>query len=145
MKLTTVRLGLRTKVLVAYATRCGATAGMSEGIAKVLCEEGSYVRVANLKEEKIKDISDYDPVVMGSGIQMFRRTGEAEEVPQRNSQQENGGFPIVIKKILERKDKEDELAKACKDDLKKRQRSTGCTQSPWLCSAASSTTTKWAS
>src|SRR4030066_582297 len=66
------------KTLIVYGTRYGATAGTSEEIAKVLREEGFDVKVANLKEEKIKDISEYEFIVVGSGMRIFRWTGEAE-------------------------------------------------------------------
>ncbi|HLC00143.1 MAG TPA: flavodoxin domain-containing protein, partial [Candidatus Bathyarchaeia archaeon] len=58
------------KTLIVYATRYGATAGTAEEIAKVLREEGFDVKVVNAKEEKIKDISEYELVVVGGGLQM---------------------------------------------------------------------------
>ena len=69
----------RMKALIVYGTRYGATAGTSEEIAKVLREEGLEVKVVNAKKERVKDISPYDLVVVGSGMQMFKWTGEAED------------------------------------------------------------------
>jgi menaquinone-dependent protoporphyrinogen oxidase len=66
------------QVLIAYGTRYGATEGTSEEIARVLRAEGLEVRVANLKKEKVKDISVYDLVIVGSGMQMAKWTGAAE-------------------------------------------------------------------
>jgi menaquinone-dependent protoporphyrinogen oxidase len=66
------------KALIVYGTRYGATAGTSEEIAKVLRGEGIDVDVINAKKEKVKDISDYDLVVVGSGMQMAKWTGDAE-------------------------------------------------------------------
>jgi len=66
------------KALIAYATRYGATTGTSEEIAKVLREEGLDVKVANAKEEKITDISEYNLILVGSGMQMGKWTSEAE-------------------------------------------------------------------
>jgi len=60
------------KVLIVYGTRYGATEGTSEEIARVLRSEGLEVRVANAGKEKIKDISEYDLVIVGSGMQMAR-------------------------------------------------------------------------
>ena len=37
------------------------------------------VEVVNAKEQKIKDITPYDLVIVGSGIQMHRWTGEPED------------------------------------------------------------------
>ncbi len=66
------------KVLIVYGTRYGATEGTSEEIAKVLRGEGLDVRAVNAKKEKVKDISGYDLVIVGSGMQMARWTGTAE-------------------------------------------------------------------
>ena len=54
------------KTLLVYGTRYGATAGTSEEIAKVLQAEGLEVKVVNAKEEKIKDISPYELIIVGS-------------------------------------------------------------------------------
>jgi menaquinone-dependent protoporphyrinogen oxidase len=71
-------LGTSMKSLIVYGTRYGATAEASEEIARVLREEGIDVKVVNLKDEKVKDISEYDLIVVGSGMQMFRWMGAAE-------------------------------------------------------------------
>jgi len=66
------------KTLTVYGTRYGATAGTSEEIAKGLREEGLEVRVANVKNEKIKALSEYELVVVGSGMMMGKWTGEPD-------------------------------------------------------------------
>jgi menaquinone-dependent protoporphyrinogen IX oxidase len=66
------------KVLIVYGTRYGATESTSEEIAKILQGEGLDIRVINAKKEKIKDISGYDLVIVGSGMQMAKWTGAAE-------------------------------------------------------------------
>jgi menaquinone-dependent protoporphyrinogen IX oxidase len=68
-----------SKALIIYGTRYGAAAGTSEEIATVLRQEGLEVRVANAKEERIRDIAEYDLVIVGSGILMDRWTGEPED------------------------------------------------------------------
>jgi menaquinone-dependent protoporphyrinogen oxidase len=67
-----------TKALIVYGTRYGATSRTSEDIADVFRQEGLDVRVVNLKDEKVKDIRDYDLVVIGSGIKIRRWTKEPE-------------------------------------------------------------------
>ncbi len=67
------------KTLIAFSTRYGATESTSNEIAKVLTEEGFDVRVVNLKNEKIKDISEYNLVIVGSGMQMGRWCKESEK------------------------------------------------------------------
>jgi menaquinone-dependent protoporphyrinogen oxidase len=66
------------KVLIVYGTRYGATETTSEEIAKVLRGQGLEVKVVNVKNEKIKDVSPYDLIVVGSGMQMGKWTGEPE-------------------------------------------------------------------
>src|SRR3989304_4333741 len=68
-----------TKALIVYGTRYGATASTSEEIAGTLRKEGFDVRVVNAKEEKVRDIAEYDLVIVGSGIQINRWTGEPEQ------------------------------------------------------------------
>ena len=67
------------RTLIVYGTRYGATISTSEEIAKVLAKvlqsEGLEVTVVNAKEEKIKDISPYELVIVGSGMQFARWTG----------------------------------------------------------------------
>jgi menaquinone-dependent protoporphyrinogen IX oxidase len=46
----------------------------------VLREEGFEVRVINAKKEKVKDISEYEFVIVGAGLQMMRWCGEAEKI-----------------------------------------------------------------
>ncbi len=56
------------KVLIVYGTRYGATAGTSEVIARMLRKENFDVKIVNAKEEKVKDISEYGLIVVGSGM-----------------------------------------------------------------------------
>jgi menaquinone-dependent protoporphyrinogen oxidase len=67
------------KALIVYGTRYGATAMTSEEIADLFRQEGLDVKVVNLKDEKVKDISDYELVVVGSGIRINRWTKEPQK------------------------------------------------------------------
>ena len=69
---------MKLKILIAYCTRYGATESTSEEIAKVLREEGFDVHVANTKKEKIKDISEYEFIIVAAGLQMFKWCKESE-------------------------------------------------------------------
>ena len=103
------------KTLLVYGTRYGATAGTSEEIAKVLQTEGFDVKVVNAKEEKIKDITPYDLIVVGTGLQLGRWTGEIEdflklfqsELPKKKV----ALFVSSMKTVLEREGKLEQLAK----------------------------------
>lgn len=66
------------RVLIVYGTRYGATETTSAEIARVLQAEGLDVRIVNARKEKIKDISSYDSIIVGSGMQMGKWTGEPE-------------------------------------------------------------------
>ena len=68
-----------TKALIVYGTRYGATAKTSEQIAEVLCQEGLDVRVVSLKKDKVKDITEYGLVIVGSGIKIGKWTKEPEK------------------------------------------------------------------
>ncbi|MFB3888457.1 MAG: flavodoxin domain-containing protein [Candidatus Bathyarchaeia archaeon] len=113
--------GIKMKALIAYGTRYGATAGTSEEIAKVLREEGFDVKVANLKEEKVKDVSEYDLIVVGSGMRIFRWTSEPEDFlkkfQKQLAQKKVALFISSMKEAMEREGKKDEIAKEWKDSL----------------------------
>ena len=68
----------KAKILIAYGTRYGATTGTAEEIAKVLRDEGFEVKIVNLKEEKVKDLSDFDVIIIGSGIKMDMWTSKTK-------------------------------------------------------------------
>jgi menaquinone-dependent protoporphyrinogen oxidase len=69
--------------LIVYGTRYGATQGTSEEIARVLCDEGFDVKVVNAKAETVSDISEYELVIVGSGIRIGKWTGEADAFLKR--------------------------------------------------------------
>jgi len=52
--------------LVTYTSRTGWTVGVAEAIGKTLAEDGAHVDVLPMSD--VKDLSAYDAVVAGSGI-----------------------------------------------------------------------------
>jgi menaquinone-dependent protoporphyrinogen IX oxidase len=68
-----------TKALIVYGTRFGATASTSEEIAEILRSERIDVKVVNSKKDKVQDITEYELVIVGSGIQINKWTGEPEK------------------------------------------------------------------
>jgi menaquinone-dependent protoporphyrinogen oxidase len=56
-------------VLVAYATRHGATAGIAERVAVDLCHDG--VTAEALPVNAVHDVRDYDAVVIGGAAYLF--------------------------------------------------------------------------
>ena len=111
--------------LIVYATRYGATKGTAEEIARLLRDENVDVKVVNVKEEKVKDISEYDLVIVGSGIQIFRWTGEPEDFLKK-FQKELTAKKVAIfvsagaKPIAEREGKPQEVEKAKKKYLQEK-------------------------
>jgi menaquinone-dependent protoporphyrinogen IX oxidase len=106
------------KALIAFGTRYGATTGTSEEIAKILREEGFDTKTVNLKEEKIKDISEYDLIIVGSGMGNCRWASEAEDF-LKNFRKEFEGkklalFVSTMKTFFEREGKIDDVARTRK-------------------------------
>lgn len=110
------------KVLIVYGTRYGATESTSEEIAKVLRGEGLDVKVVNAKKEKIKDISGYDLVIVGSGMQMAKWTAAADGFLNR-FQKDLAGKKVAIfvssaaQALFEHEKKTEEMEKARKQYL----------------------------
>ena len=68
---------MNEKVLVCYGSRYGSTAEISERVSEILRNHGAEVSLVNLKKDKVKEVRNYDLVVIGSGIQMGKWTKEA--------------------------------------------------------------------
>ncbi len=82
-EITTDMERVMMKALVVYGTRYGATAGTAEEIVGVLRAEGLDVRWVNAREEKVKDISGYGLIIVGSGIKIDRWTRGPERFLHR--------------------------------------------------------------
>ena len=76
-----------TNALIVYGTRYGATADTSKAIAEILRKERFEVKVVNLKRDKVKNITQYELVMIGSGIQMNKWTGEPEKFLKKFEQE----------------------------------------------------------
>jgi menaquinone-dependent protoporphyrinogen oxidase len=113
-----------SRVLIAYGTRYGATAGTSEEIGKMLREKGLDVKIVNAKKEKIKDISEYDLVVVGSGMGDCRYTSEAEDFLKTFRKEFDGKklalFVSTMIPFWEREGKTDDVAKTRKIGLEEK-------------------------
>lgn len=71
-----------TKVLVAYASKHGATAEIAEKIGQTLREAGLGTEV--LPAERVTDLSPYNAVVLGSAMYIGRWQKEASKFLERN-------------------------------------------------------------
>lgn len=70
------------KVLVAYATRHGATAGIAERIAATLRDE--HVPAEALATGEVTDVRPYDAVVLGGAAYMFHWLKDATRFAKRH-------------------------------------------------------------
>ena len=75
------------KVLIVYGTRYGTTANTAEVIADTLKQEGLEVKLVNAKKEKVQSVNEFDLIIIGSGIQMGKWTGEAEDFIKKHQKE----------------------------------------------------------
>jgi len=66
-----------SRVLVAYASKHGATAGIAERIGEVLREKGLQADV--MPAERVADLGSYDAIVLGSAVYAGQWRKEAAE------------------------------------------------------------------
>ena len=66
------------RILVAYASRYGSTAGVAEAIGEVLCRLGHQVDVR--QAGKVKEVSPYQAAIIGSAIYAGKWLDEATEL-----------------------------------------------------------------
>lgn len=80
----------------------------------MLREEGFEVKVADAKNEKIKDLSEYELVVVGSGMRMGKWTSEAdnflEKFRKELEQKKLAIFVSTMKTVSEREGKTNDVA-----------------------------------
>ena len=70
------------KVLVAYATKHGATQGIAEKIAQTLTDEALDVTIE--RAEDVRSLATYDAFVIGSAAYMYHWLKEAAQLVRRN-------------------------------------------------------------
>jgi menaquinone-dependent protoporphyrinogen oxidase len=110
------------KALIVYATRYGATALTSQEIAKILREENFEVKVVDAKKEKIKDISEFELVIVGGGLKMGKWTRESDGF-LKDFQKDLAKKKVAIfvssamKSLFERQGKTEDLQKIKKSHL----------------------------
>ncbi len=107
--------GSSLKALIVYATRYGATKGTADEIARILREENVDVKVVNAKEEKVKDISEYGLVVVGSGMALGNWVGEAEDFLKKfHKDLENKKLALFISSLKPVEEKEGKTAQVAR-------------------------------
>ena len=75
------------KTLIIFGTRYGSTASTSQEIAEVLRNEGFDVEVIDAHNKMIDDLTNYELVLIGSGVQMGKWTKEPQKFMKRNNRE----------------------------------------------------------
>ena len=70
------------KILIAYASESGSTAEVAKAIGDALCEDGNTVETKWIKN--VKDINNYDAIIIGSAIIYEDWMPEAKEFVKNN-------------------------------------------------------------
>ncbi len=101
------------KILIAYASRTGTTAGVAEVIGQVLAEDGTAVEVRPVGE--VSDLSPYRAVVVGSAIQGAQWLPEALQFVRDHraalAARPFAAFLVCMTLAMTNKDYHDEVAK----------------------------------
>lgn len=101
--------------LIVYGTSFGATKETSEEIARILREENFDIKIVNAQEEKIKDISEYQLVIVGSSLANCKWNSQAEDFLKKFhnelKQKKLALFVSSVITIAEREGNTDEIAK----------------------------------
>ncbi|MEM3550781.1 MAG: flavodoxin domain-containing protein [Candidatus Bathyarchaeia archaeon] len=73
----------RGKVLVAYSTKGGTTEEYAKAIASVLRDNNLQVDVVDLKRNSNPDLTQYQSLIVGSGVRMQRMHGDGRKFLER--------------------------------------------------------------
>jgi len=97
---------MQNRVLITYATKAGTTAEIAARIGEKISQQGHFVEI--LPVEKVKDISDYSTVILGSGIYIGSILPKAMDFIKKNQVAlSNKNFHLFIACMTLEKDTED--------------------------------------
>jgi len=98
---------MSNKILVAYASQAGSTAGVAQAIGKTLVESGVQLEVRPMKD--VKDLAPYRAVVAGSAIRGGQWLPEAMQFMQTHqatlAQKPFAAFLVCMTLAMRRADK----------------------------------------
>ncbi len=103
------------KVLVAYASKYGATGEVAAEMAKTIREEGHEADLADLRKGYKGDLSGYDLVILGSGIIAFNWIKGARKFLEKRadelSRTRTAVFAVGSEPYFEPEKREEQLSK----------------------------------
>ena len=104
--------------LIVYGTSFGATKGTSEEIARILREENFDIKIVNAQEEKIKNISEYELVIVGSSLANCKWNSQVEDFLKKfRKELEHKELALFVSSVIpiaEREGNTEEIAKTRK-------------------------------
>ncbi len=104
--------------LIVYGTSFGATKETSEEIARILQEESFDIKIVNAQEEKIKDIAEYQLIVVGSSLANCRWNSQAEDFLKKfHTELEHKKLALFVSSVIpiaQREGNSEEIAKTRK-------------------------------
>lgn len=107
------------KILITYASKFGTTGEVAEAIGDVLCQAGNTVETKYVRN--VKDLTNYDAVIIGSPIHKNTWMSEAKEFVKAN-QKKLQQLPVfyfyTCLFLNEMNQKRDLEARECSDTLK---------------------------
>ena len=104
------------KSMIVYGTTFGATKGTSEEIARMLREQKFDVKIVNAEEEKIKDISEYGLIIVGSSLANCRWNKGAEDFLKKfHKEFENKKLALFVSSVAPIAEREANTAEVDKE------------------------------
>lgn len=104
--------------LIVYGTSFGATKATSEEIAQILRAENFDIKIVNVQEEKIKDISEYQLIIVGSSLANCRWNNQAEDFLKRfHKELDHKKLALFVSSVItiaQREGNKEEIVKARK-------------------------------
>jgi menaquinone-dependent protoporphyrinogen oxidase len=73
---------IQRRILIAYASRCGSTGEVADGIGQTLCETGVSTEVRLVG--KVRDLSPYQSVILGSAVRAGKWLPEAADFVKKH-------------------------------------------------------------